>query len=153
MSKHFLRYSVLVACGLVGCATSPVGSSTQDTGSASAVNEVKREQIDEHAALRARVAKRWDLLLAGNLDEAYSYLSPGKRSLVSQSQYKGEIKMGIWRSAKVDEVVCSAADLCKVKVFVSYEFKVKGREPLENTRPLMELWSYQSGEWWYIESQ
>lgn len=131
---------VLTLLGLAGCAATP-----------SAPPVTVAEQ--DNAVLAKRAAQRWQLLLAGKLDDAYGFLSPGQRSLLSRDQYRSEIKTGLWHDAKIEDIECSASDVCKVKVMVSYEFKGKLKEPLQNTRPLVELWRRQDGEWWFVQTE
>mgnify|MGYP001767226925 CR=1 FL=1 len=106
------------------------------------------------AGLAARAKARWDLLAAGKLDEAYGYLSPGKRSVVTVEQYRGSIKPGMWREWKVDGIECGEPDLCKVKMLISYTYKDKANasSTLDVTRPLIETWRRQDGEWWFIQT-
>ncbi len=103
-------------------------------------------------ALAARAKARWDALAAGKLDDAYGYLSPGKRAVVTAEQYRGSIKSGMWREWKVDGIECSEPDLCKVKMLISYTYKAKTSGALDVTRPLIETWRRQDGEWWFVQT-
>jgi hypothetical protein len=109
--------------------------------------------VPDNGHLTKRVAARWDLLIAGKLDEAYDYLSPGKRSLITPEQYRSSIKTGLWRDSKVDSIECGEVDLCKVKVLVSYSYKGKSADALDITRPLIETWRRQAGEWWFVQTE
>jgi hypothetical protein len=127
-----LLLSVLLAFfGLAGCASVPAVSNSE--------------------AVSKRAAARWELLMAGNLDQAYRYLSPGKRALTTLDQYRAAIRLGLWRSAKVDKVECSAADVCRVTVLVSYIYQGKSTQALDVTRPLFEVWRRDADEWWFVE--
>ena len=129
----------ILAFGLEACATT---ASTSASASA-------------EGALAARAKARWDLLGAGKLDEAYGYLSPGKRSVMTVEQYRGSIKPGMWREWKVDGVECGEPDLCKVKMLISYTYKAKDSAAgaLDVTRPLIETWRRQDGEWWFVQTE
>lgn len=127
--------AAVLAFGLEACGT---------TASASAGTE---------AALAARAKARWDLLGSGKIDEAYGYLSPGKRAIVTIEQYRGSIKPGMWREWKVDSIECGEPDLCKVRMLISYTYKAKASNALDVTRPLIETWRHQDGEWWFIQTE
>ena len=91
-------------------------------------------------ALAARAKARWDALAAG------------KRAVVTAEQYRGSIKSGMWREWKVDGIECSEPDLCKVKMLISYTYKAKTSGALDVTRPLIETWRRQDGEWWFVQT-
>lgn len=141
MKWGFLSLSVaLTVLGLAGCAATQSEPAAMPTR-------------PDNMQVAKRAAERWQFLLAGKLDDAYSFLSPGKRSLLPLDQYRGEIKTGMWRNAKVESVDCVASDICKVTVLVSYEYRGKLKEPIENTRPLNEIWRYQHGDWWFVQTE
>ena len=123
--RRLCRWS-LIATGvaLVGCATL----------SADSPPEAKQKVVAE------RAQARWDLLIKGDVDGAYQYLSTGSRAAVSAAVYKAKIKPGLWRSAKVDQVECEA-EVCKVKMLVTYDFgRMKGIET-----PIPETWIIENG--------
>lgn len=136
MSRTWLAcwIAASLALGLEACGTTPLASANAT------------------AQLTERAKARWDLLGAGKLDEAYGYLSPGKRSVVTVEQYRGSIKPGMWREWKVDGIECSEPDLCKVKMLISYTYKAKASGALDVTRPLIETWRRQDGEWWFVQT-
>jgi len=102
------------------------------------------EAKKERAGQRAQA--RWDALIRGDLNAAYEFLSPGTRAVTSQAVYKGKIKPGMWRSAKVQSVECEA-DVCSVKLLVDYDVRrIKGIET-----PLTEKWIIESGNAWYVD--
>jgi hypothetical protein len=126
---------ILAAWAVSACATAPL-------------------VVDNDQVIR-RADARWKLLIAGKTADAYTYLSPAKKALISLDQYQSSIKAGLWREVKVDSVECGEPDLCKVKVLVSYSYKPKSGAPLDITRPLIETWRRESssGEWWFVESE
>lgn len=124
---------------LAGCAGTQSAPGDASTRSAPA---------DAAAQVRERAEARWQHLLAGRLDEAYAYLSPGSRERVTAAFYKGSLKPGMWRGAKVTGVDC-AADVCKVQVDVTYEYMRPGVK-YESVRFLDETWVREGGQWWYL---
>lgn len=98
--------------------------------------------------VKQRAAERWALLLQGKLDEAYEYLSPGSRDVMSVRQYKARIRPGRWKSAEVAQVGCSES-VCQVTVDVEYIYV--GREgKTEMTTGLKETWIKEGGSWWHV---
>lgn len=92
-----------------------------------------------------RAEARWKALIKGDLEDAYSYLSPGSRATTSFALYKAKVKPGMWRDAKAEKVTCDG-DLCQVTMLVTYDAKrMKGIET-----PVMESWVIENGTPWYV---
>lgn len=125
-------FFVLTVFFLAACASVPGGSS---------------------GTLEQRVTERWALLIQGKLADAYGYLSPASRDVISLDKYQGSIKPGIWRGAEVGKVSCASETLCTVEVNVSYVFKPKGASVHEGVRMVPETWKKDAGRWWYIPDQ
>jgi len=101
------------------------------------------EQKQKIVAERAEA--RWQALIKGDLDTAYTYLSPGSRATTPLAVYKSKTKPGLWRQAKVQEVSCDG-DVCKVMMQIAYDYKkIKGIET-----PLTENWIIENGTAWYV---
>lgn len=127
MHKLLKAGLLITVLGVAGCAS--VGQSGSD-------NERQ---------VRERAAERWNLLIAGKLDDAYAYLSPGTREIQTLDLYKVRIKPGRWKKATVDSVSCQQ-DRCDVVVLVEYDYKaMKSME----TR-LEEVWLKDGGKWWFV---
>lgn len=106
---------------------------------------------DGVASLDQRATQRWALLVKGDLEGAYGFLSPATREITSFERYRSGIKLGMWRGAEVGEVVCSTSEICSVKVDVSYTYKPKfGSSAHERVLSLPETWKKDGGQWWYV---
>ncbi len=103
-------------------------------------------------AVAARAQARWDLLVQGQLDAAYDYLSPANRSVTSLDKYKGSIKLGLWTGARVSGVSCRSAEVCEAKIAVSYRIRTRGAGVLQDEAPLTEVWQRDRGQWWFVSS-
>src|SRR5216117_161381 len=90
---------VALGVGLAACASIGVDSSPQ----------AKQKVVAE------RAQARWELLIKGDVEGAYQYLSAGSKAATPLGLYKTKIKPGIWRGAKVDKVDCEA-EICKVEM-------------------------------------
>jgi hypothetical protein len=107
--------------------------------SPSATAEQKQKAVAE------RAEARWAALIKGDLDAAYTYLSPTTRSTVTLAQFKGRIKPGIWKEAKAEIVKCDG-DVCNVEMQITYDMpKMKGIRT-----PLAETWIIENGTPWYV---
>lgn len=140
-----MKARVSVLCGLavlfsgllVGCAT--VGDEPRT---------VVAEQESSVVHVSRLAQERWDLLLKGDLDRAYAYLSEGSRQLRTLEQYKARIKPGLWRGAKVESAEC-AEEVCKVQVRIGYKVKRAGAVQ-EGETYVEERWVREGGRWGYF---
>ena len=119
----------LLALGLAGCAGISVDSSPQ----------AKQRLVAE------RAQARWQVLMKGDVDGAYQFLSKGSKAETSLEAYKSKIRPGMWREAKVDKVECEA-EICKVSMQITYDTK-----PMKGVQtPLNEAWIIENGSAWYV---
>jgi hypothetical protein len=124
--------AALLAIAVAGCAS--VGGITKDSPP-----ETKRVVVTE------RVNARWELLIKGDVDQAYTFMSTGSQAAFPLKLYKAKIKPGSWRAAKIDSIDCEA-ELCKVKVILTYDHRMmKGVQV-----PLEESWIIEKGTAWYV---
>ena len=129
--SSFGRFTAVIAASLVllamaGCAM------------------VKPRTAEETVLERSQA--RWDALVKSDVRAAYGFLSPGSRSVMTSEAYATTIRLGFWKSAKVDKVVCAAPDSCEAHVTIEYEFR--------GTRlktPLLESWIKEGSDWWYVQ--
>jgi len=131
MELRFKLGVAVILTALVGCAS--VGGLSKDSPP-----EVKQ------AAVAERAKARWAAMINGNLDQAYTFLSPASKGIVSLASFKQQARTG-YREAKVDNVACDGA-ICKVKMFVIYDHKLmKGIGT-----PLEERWVIDEGQAWLV---
>lgn len=100
-------------------------------------------------AVTARASERWVKLVAGDLDGAYAYHSPGSRAVTSLESYKATVNKGFWRGAKVDSAEC-AADVCKVTVTVDYVYRRARALKHQGQTKVEENWVKEDQTWWYV---
>ncbi len=119
----------LAGLAIVGCASISVDSAP----------EVKQKYVAE------RAQARWQALIKGDVDAAYTFLSPASKKVTPLAKYVSSIKPGMWRDVKVDKVDCEA-EVCKVQLAVTYDAKMmKGI-----TTPFWESWVIEDGSAWYV---
>jgi len=126
---------IALAVAVASCAT--VGGLTQESSP-----EAKR------AAVTERVKARWGALIDGNLDLAYTYLSPASREILSLAAYKQQARGSGYRAIKVESVECDGA-VCNVRLMLTYDHRLmKGL-----MTPLDEKWVIDEGKAWYVWGQ
>ena len=104
-------------------------------------------------SVEVRAQARWDALLAGDFETAYSYYSPGYRSTTSVVDYAVGIKLRRvrWTSAEYLEQDCSE-NTCTVRFRVGYSVNspVPGVDKFDGSNFQTEKWVKTDGQWWYL---
>jgi hypothetical protein len=134
-TRAFGRLScVALGVGLAACASISVDSPP----------EAKQKLVAE------RAQARWELLIKGDVEGAYQYLSAGSKAATPLGLYKGKIKPGMWRGAKVDKVDCEA-EICKVQMLITYDFRTARAGAMKGIEtPVPETWIIENGTVGYV---
>ena len=105
------------------------------------------------SGVEERAKQRWELLLSGDLDGAYEYLSPGYRSSVSSLQYQRSLLLMriSWTGAEYIESECEEIT-CKVKISLGYALHgaLPGVKKFEGKQTVEESWLLVDGDWYYV---
>ena len=135
LTRALGRWSwVALGVGLAACASIGVDSSPQ----------AKQKVVAE------RAQARWELLIKGDVDGAYQYLSVGSKAATPPGLYKAKIKPGMWRGAKVDKVECEA-EVCKVQMLITYDFRAPRGGVMKGIEtPVPETWIIENGTVGYV---
>ena len=100
-----------------------------------------------------RAEARWKRLIAKDYQQAWEYLMPSYRNLVSPQDYGKRFgSAGAWTNAIIHEVTCEPS-VCKVKVRVTTKMRVPlfaAKIPEVNTY-VDERWVREDGQWWLYE--
>lgn len=106
--------------------------------------------------IEQRATQRWNLVLSGDLAEAYEYLSPGYRSSVSSTQYQRAILLNKvkWTGARYIESDCTET-VCKVKISIDYTLygALPGVKSFEGTQAVEESWVLSDGNWYFVPNK
>jgi len=128
--------------GLAACASVP-GQDGQKAAPAAATAPATPEA--RQALVTQRATARWDLLIKGDFDGAYQYMSPGSRETTPLDRYKANIRRDSFRSIKIENVACDG-EACKVKLMLTYDHpKMKGI-----VTPVNESWIVDGAQAWYV---
>jgi hypothetical protein len=115
--------------GLAGCAGIRVDSSA----------EAKQRFVAE------RAQARWQVLMKGDVEGAYQFLSAGSKAATPFELYRAKMRPGMWRAAKVEKVDCKE-EICKVIMTITYDTRpMKGIQT-----PFDETWIIENGSAWYV---
>ena len=124
--------AVLLAASLAGCAS-------MSGGGKDLAPEAKQALVTE------RINARWNALIKGDLDQAYTFMSAGSQEAMPLEVYKAKIKPGMWRAVKIDSMHCEA-EICQVKMTLTYDHRMmKGVQT-----PFQETWILEKGNAWYV---
>ena len=93
-----------------------------------------------------RAQARWDALLAGDFETAYSFATPSYRGVVDAIRFQqGLGGHASWLGAKVREVTCRD-EVCEAMVRLKYRSPLPPRMEFETDD--IERWLSEDGEWW-----
>ena len=124
--------AVLLAASVAGCAS-------MSGGGKDLAPEAKQALVTE------RINARWNALIKGDMDQAYTFMSAGSREAMPLELYKIKIKPGSWRAVKVDSMQCEA-EICQAKMTLTYDHRMmKGIQT-----PFEETWILEKGNAWYV---
>jgi hypothetical protein len=125
----------LIAVAVAGCAS--MGGITKDSPA-----EAKQALVAE------RINARWQALIKGDLDTAYTYMSAASQEAMPLKVYKSKHKPGMWRSVRIESLQCEA-EICKAKMILTYDHeRMKGIQT-----PFEESWIIEKGTAWYVNRE
>lgn len=140
--KHVLiRTSIsalAIGLALVGCATTGSGSSAG---------------VNDGSVAEKRAIERWDLLIKGQAEKAYDYLSPGTRAVKKREEYAQEMNNRPVRWSKVSpsSKKCESQDLCSITLQVDYVTRMPGvSKDVKGVGFTTETWIRDKGKWWVL---
>jgi len=100
-----------------------------------------------------RAQDRWEALLAGDFETAYSYYSPGYRSTMSVTDLAFEIRSRRvrWTSAQYKEHGC-LENSCTVVFDMGFRVNkpVPGLNKWDGSETVEEKWVKTDGQWWFL---
>jgi len=107
----------------------------------------------QRPVLIERAEARWNALIKGDIEKAYTFTTPDYRAVVSAQQYRGKYgRVADWRVARVVNVSYDVPTVAAVSVEVTYRVGIPGAggELIETKKSISEKWIYKDREWWYI---
>jgi hypothetical protein len=111
------------------------------------------EGLSDQEQVAQKAQARWNLLIEGRLESAYDYLASGYRKVTPFPHYQKTVKgVGLWKTAKVAEVVCETAEVCTAAVDITLEIHhLMMKRPVRTGNTLKEKWvKDEDGNWGYL---
>lgn len=103
--------------------------------------------------VRQRANERWQALVAGDIDRARSYHTPGFKALVSAAGYRGRIgNAGSWVGAEVTDVKCPEKAKCIVRVRIDFKPVMSRRFGDKISTHADETWLLEDSKWWMFQA-
>lgn len=100
-----------------------------------------------------RAQERWDALIAGDLEKAYGYYSPGFRSSTSVFDFGVGIRSRPvrWTAASYKDHQCEG-ERCIVRFDIEFRVPrpVPGLDVYNGEDVVEDTWIRSQGQWWYI---
>ena len=126
-----LTYAFTAATLAVGCAS---------------LSPAKPEEV-----VQQRAQARWQAMIAGEWDKAYSYMTPSFRAVVDQKRYPSRFGGSVsWLAAEVVNVTCEE-QRCTVRMKVTFRPVVGMRPGGVASTGFDETWIFEDGQWWMFE--
>lgn len=99
-----------------------------------------------------RVEARWDALIKGDYDEAWTYTQPAFRGVVKQRDYAKRFgTAGKWLGIQVHDVTCEA-ERCSVRLRLSSKLTTSAFRGMDVVTTVDETWVREDGQWWYYQN-
>lgn len=102
--------------------------------------------------VEARSQQRLDLLMDGEVDQAYAFMTPGYRAANPVARFRADFAAGASRfiDAKVRSSTCEE-DVCTVMTAITYNHVSSiGGKPMPIERVTQERWIRVDGQWWLL---
>lgn len=144
----------LLALGITPCVAAP-GDATSDALTATDSNaDAAPAPPTDPAGLQERVEARWQALIDGDLPRAYSYLTPGYRTLYPLESYFRSLGSKVkWLGIDVVDIEIDG-QRAVVTLTLRYRLQLPPQAGFEIkddlTTQLTETWLWREGEWWFV---
>lgn len=109
--------------------------------------------VSDQDLVAEKAQTRWNLLIEGRLESAYEYLASGYRKVTPFPHYRKTVKgVGLWKTAKVTEVVCESAEVCTAAVDIRMEIHhLRMKSPVQTGNTIHEQWVKDGdGDWGFL---
>jgi hypothetical protein len=108
------------------------------------------------SSVTASAQKRWDAMIAGDAEQAYSFYTDAFKQTTPYEHFKNKMHgVGLWSGAKVNQVTCEPSGKhCSVVVDVTVSMKMRGlSQPLNTTDRVSETWVKDGwlSDWRYVK--
>ena len=116
---------------------------------------IDNKPLTAEEIVRARAGERWQALIEGQFEKAYSYEVPEYRKLYTADQYqRSKHGVGLWKKAEVVDVACMEKCVVTMQIYVTINIARWGGT-MDTSSLLKEQWMRDtgSGEWFHLSSK
>ncbi|MGK7295440.1 MAG: hypothetical protein ACNS61_06360 [Candidatus Wenzhouxiangella sp. M2_3B_020] len=103
-------------------------------------------------AVPERAQARWDAIVEGDYETAWSYYTPGYRERVSAGEFAADMggRPFEYQGAEIGPVDCTQ-ERCELRVAVSFEIPAAPNQlsGFQSRQGVDEIWLFIDGQWWY----
>ena len=100
-----------------------------------------------------RAVERWKAIIAGDYATAYTYLTPGYRSGVSEAAWTGrQSRLPARRTGvELEGTECESIEVCEVRLNVEFEVQkvLPGVDTMTSNNFVAEAWLLLDGQWYF----
>jgi hypothetical protein len=142
------KYAILlIALLMVACAGVPKESNSSSApASAPAMSSVNAAsplppgaKVDLPTEVKNRSKARWDVILSGKFEDAYSFLTAASRKGISPAEYGRQLSRLRFRAAEVVSATCEA-EACTVTVNIRMGQAMQRVGEVPQEFPIQERW-------------
>lgn len=102
--------------------------------------------------VRQRATERWQALVKGEFNRAYTFNTPGFRAVVTADGFRSRFGGAVtWLGAEVIRVNCADASQCVATVRIDYRPTLSGKNNNLLATHLDETWLLEAGQWWFFQ--
>ena len=99
-----------------------------------------------------RAEARWNALIQGEFEQAWTYTQPGYRAIVQQKDYRKRFNSaGQWRGAQIHQATCEA-ERCTVRIRLTTRVIVPPFAGQDIVGAIDEQWVREDGQWWFYQA-
>ena len=101
----------------------------------------------------ARATTRWQALVKGDFDKAYSFTTQGYRAVVPKEAYRAKFGAALsWTGTEVVRVQCPESKKCIATVRIEFIPMTGLRAGGTMSTHVEETWLLEDGQWWYFQN-
>ena len=133
MKIHTRRWALVAACGMLLTACASFQAKPED-------------------AVKQRSEARWQALIKGDMESAYTFSAPGYKAAIDLTTFKGKTGIaGRWLGAEVMRVECDQPVRCKAVIRLDYTLLIPGFSKAKMNTHIDETWLLEDGQWWIFQ--
>ncbi len=155
-----LSLKLLVISGILtlsGCGDSDQTPEPQKMPDNAAKTSQQAESLPQtpEERVKTRSGARWEAIMDRDLGQAYGFLSPGMRTLVSKKKYGQSVFASTIQRTHVEvlSVTCEES-VCDAKIAIHFVYTggVSAFAGQQGTSVVKEKWVNSNAEWWFMPS-